>query len=140
MDKEIEIKRKINYIADLVMKTEQALEIDTAIDYYEYYQNYTEVVSYLIRSNEKMDSPIPELIKPGFFNRQLGAVWTITLLGIINPYITVILLVMFFPVVFPYMIIRGVTMIVTKNKIEEARRFLVEIANRLKEQKIEMNK
>ncbi len=120
------------------MKTDQALEFDTTIDYYEYYQNYIEVVGYLIRSSEKVDGPIPELIKPGFFNKQLGVVWTIAVLGIINPYITIILIVIFFPIVFPYLIIRGITIIQTKNRIEEARRFLVEIANRLKEQKIEM--
>lgn len=138
MDKEIEIKRKINYVADLVVKTDQAMEINTDIDYYEYYQNYMEVVGYLIRSNEKIDSPIPRLIKPSFFNRQLGVVWTVAVLGIINPYVTIILLTMFFPFLFPYLIIRGITLTRTKNRIDEARLFLVQIVNQLKEQKIEM--
>jgi len=119
------------------MKTDQALKYDTDIDYYEYYQNYTEVIDYLQRSNEEIDDPIPQLVKPGFFNRQLGVIWTIAVLGVISPVITLILLAMFFPIAFPYLIIRGMVLTLTKNKLEEARVFLMVIVRRLEEQKVE---
>jgi hypothetical protein len=138
MDKETEIRRRINYVADLIQKSDLLIKDESRDDYYEYYRNYREVVAYLNSSIEKSDDSIPELIKPNIFNKRLGGLWTITVLGLLNPFFAILILTMTFPVSFPYLIFRGITVIRTKTRIEEAKLYLIGVVNKLKEQKTEM--
>jgi hypothetical protein len=86
MDKETEIRRRIYYVTDLIQKSDRVIKGELKVDYYEYYQNYQEVVEYLNRSPEKINNQAPELIKPNIFNRRLGGLWTLTALGLLNPF------------------------------------------------------
>ena len=138
MDKETEIRRRINYVTDLIQKSDHVMKGESKIDYYEYYRNYQEVVTYLNRTTEKTHGQTPELIKPTIFNRQLGGLWTITILGLFNPYFAIFIFTMTFPVSFPYLVIRGIILSRTKIRIEETKIYLTGMVNKLKEQKTGM--
>jgi hypothetical protein len=138
MDRETEIRRRINYVMDLIQKSDFTIKGESKDDYFEYYRNYQEVVAYLNRSSEKITGQIPRLIKPNIFNKRLGGLWTIAVLGLLNPFFAILIFAITFPVSLPYLVARGITLRRTKNRIEEAKIYLTGIVNKLKEQKIEM--
>jgi hypothetical protein len=138
MDKETEIRRRIKYVTDLLQKSDSVIKGESKDDYYEYYRNYQEVVVYLNRSTEKITDQISKLIKPNIFNKRLGGLWTITVLGLLNPFFAILIFTITFPVSLPYLVVRGINLRRTKNRIEEAKICLTGIVNKLKEQKIEM--
>lgn len=140
MDKETEIRRRINYVTDLLQKSDATIKGESKEDYYEYYRNYQEVVAYLNRSTERIADQIPKLIKPNIFNKRLGGLWTIAILGLLNPFFAILVFAITFPVSLPYLIVRGITLRRTNNRIEEGKIYLTRIVNKLQEQKIEMTR
>ncbi|MBS1507140.1 MAG: hypothetical protein JSS79_10890 [Bacteroidetes bacterium] len=138
MDKETEIRRKINYVNDLIQKSDDVIKGESNDDYYEYYRTYREVVVYLNSSTENNSNPIPELIKPNIFNKRLGGLWTITVLGLLNPFFAILIFTITFPITFPYLITRGLFLTQTKNRVEELKICLTTIVNNLKTERIEM--
>jgi hypothetical protein len=139
MDKETEIRRTIKYVSDLINESDRVVTGDTKMDYFEFYKNYREVIEYLNRSNDKINDTVPELVKPNIFNRRLGGLWTITILGLLNPFFAILIFTITLPVSIPYVFIRGAILRRTKNRIAEAKIFLTRIINGLKEQKVEMS-
>jgi hypothetical protein len=138
MDKLTEIRRTINYISDLIDESERMTKSDAGIDYHEYYRNYGEVIGYLKAADGRIGDGIPELVKPNIFNGRIGGLWTITLFGLVNPFLAILIFTITFPVSIPYLIIRGFTIRKTMDRIEDAKIFLNHVLNRLNEQKMEM--
>ncbi len=136
MDRETEKRRTINYLSDLVTKLTTVCAGDTKLFYDQLYLNFVEARQYLIASpfddGLKMRiNDIPNLVKPNVFNRQLGSHWTLSLLGFINPYLTLIIFTFSFPVSFPLLIIRTLVVRQTKLRIDEARIQVNGILNKL---------
>lgn len=138
MDRETELRRRINYVSDLIDKSDLVLTGDSPLDYYDYYRSHREVIEYLIRWDRDTEGQTPELIKPNIFNKKLGGFWTITVLGLLNPFFAILIFTLTFPVSIPYLLIRAIILRRTKNRIEEAKVFLVQSVNRLKEQRVAM--
>lgn len=100
MDQETEIRRTINYVADLIQKSDAVMKGETKDDYREYYRNYQEAVTYLKQIRE-INTQLPELVKPTIFNKRLGGLWAISVLGLFNPFLTILIFTLTLPVSLP---------------------------------------
>ena len=136
MDKATEIRRRINYVTAFIQKSDAVIKGESKDDYYQYYRYYTEVVTYLNSSTESTSIQIPGLVKPNIFNKRLGGLWTITIWGLLNPFFAILILTITLPISFPYLVIRGIILARTKNRVEETIICLTQIVNDLKGQRM----
>jgi hypothetical protein len=138
MDRETEKRRTINYLSDLLSKLTTVCAGDTKLFYDQVYSNFIDARQYLVSSpfddGLKMKiNNIPHLLKPNIFNRQLGSLWTLSILGFINPFVTLLILTASFPVSLPLLLIRTLIVRQTKQRLEGARIEINEILNKLME-------
>ena len=87
MDTTTEIRRRINYLEDLIQKSDAVILCESGEDYREYYRHYQDVATYLNTTVDAGLCHLPQLIKPTIFNSRLGGLLTITIMSVLNPFL-----------------------------------------------------
>jgi hypothetical protein len=140
MDTEAQTRRTINYLTDIVDELTLINSDEPKLSYEQVYQRFNEARQYILSSfpadevlrNEA--ETLPTLVRPTIFNRDKGGILTVAILGLVNPFATILILTITFPISLPYLTIRAFVTRETKSRTDEAKFRLTRIVNRLKEQ------
>src|SRR5258708_9698199 len=137
---ETKTRRTINYLSDLVDELGLINQGKAKQSYEIVYQQFNEARRYILGS-ELLDEELrqevdrlPNLIRPSLFNMNVGGALTVTVLGgLSNPFVTILILTILFPVSLPYLAVRAFMTSKTKSKTDQAKIGLSRIVNRLKD-------